>query len=97
MAFAENPADFLDTEEFAVWASVAGYEPFAVIFDRPYEDVLDVAGESVTALAASADLAAAAVVRGTSLAIGGRTYQVVGLEPDVTQAFTEIRLEHVSG
>lgn len=97
MAFTENPSDFLVEGEFAEFATVAGHEPFAVIFDRPYEQAIAVEGESITALAATADLTNRGVAFGSSIAIGGHTYHVVGLEPDGTQAFTELRLEHVSG
>jgi hypothetical protein len=87
--FSEDLAAFFDTANgFAQNATLAGGGVVPVIFDRAYVGVLSGLVESTgpQATAKSADVAA--VVQGSTLAIGGTTYTVTGVEPDGTGVTT---------
>lgn len=82
MPMLENMAAFFNPAEFATTATIAGVA-VPVIFEQPYASAF---GEALDATAPVCVLptAAAAVVRGDSIAINGVTYQVDRVEPDGT-------------
>lgn len=82
MAFTESLAAFLDTAGFAVNATL-GAATVPVIFDAAFADALGiVAGTQPTCLAASADVASAAV--GDTITINAVAYTIAEIQPDGT-------------
>lgn len=91
MAFVEDRALFLSTDDFAVTATV-GAASVAGIFDRQYAEPLGnfVEGSSPVFLVNADDLPD--VAQGDLLTIDGTDYKVRGVEPDGT-GFILLRLE----
>lgn len=81
--------------EFAVEATltISGVaSTISVIFDLAHDPMgLDGEGRSITALAKSIAIEAAS--HGDTLYIDGKTYQIVGIEPEAEGAFTELILK----
>lgn len=98
MAFTENPDHFLNTDEFAETMTVSvGGATMPVIFDRPYEQQLEVEGEAVQALASYDAATAAGVTSDSEVVIVGKTYRVTAVEPEGTHLFLKLILQYVSG
>ena len=91
MAFVEDLAPFFSEEGFAVAATLNGVAVVG-IFDMPYIEPLGnfVSGAAPMFMLATADAASAA--QGQLLVALGKTYKVVGVEPDGT-GLTTLRLE----
>jgi len=65
----------------AVSATV-GESTIEGIFDRDYDDTLDVAGNAPRFMARTSDLSAASVARETAITIDGTGYTVANIEAD---------------
>lgn len=81
MTITLDPAELLDTDDFAVAATI-GASTVNGIFDRPYGETFDlVAGSKPTFLCAESDLPS--LTLGTSTAvINGDTWLIVERQPD---------------
>lgn len=85
MAFDEDLDQFFREEDFAEYATVNGTNVLG-IFETVYVETEEVEGVRPTFLAPTEKLDAAAagatVVHGEVVVYGGKTYEVVGIEPD---------------
>lgn len=86
MAFAEDLAVFLDTDDFAVTATLAGGAELAVIFDKAYIAALggQVSATQPMCMLKTSDVTDNAIARGTAITIAGTAYSVRDLQPDGT-------------
>jgi len=79
MSFAENIADFIDTDEFADEATIGGSSVNG-IFDRTYVDVNDVDSLRPTFYCDLADVSI--VVQGDSVVVNSASFTVADKQPD---------------
>lgn len=73
-------AEFFDTEDFAVAATIPGGRKLLVLFDALYTDALNVDSASPAAFCTSAD--AAGLGLDDQITIDGTTYRIIGVQPD---------------
>jgi hypothetical protein len=93
MAFTEDLDAFLDTDEFAVTATLAG-GAVSVIFDKAYLAALGGQADATEpmCLLKSSDVTAHALAFGSAITIAGTAYTVRGIHPDGT-GLTSLLLE----
>lgn len=94
MAFTEDLDTFLDTDEFAVTATLTGGATVSVIFDKAYIAAMggQVDATEPMCLLKTSDVAARSIAFGTTLTIAGTAYTVRGIQPDGT-GMTVLALE----
>lgn len=94
MAFTEPLAGYFGTDDFAVSATLAGVAVTGIFDARYYEPLGTVEGSQPMFMLPTASAPSAA--HGQALVVNGRTYTVVGVEPDGT-GVTLLRLAEAVG
>ncbi len=91
--FTEDLDAFLSTGDHALAATLQGGAAggVAVLFDAPYDEVLEVAGTEPTAVCKASAVAAGDI--GKTLTVNGVAYTIRGREPIDDGAFVRLRLE----
>ena len=92
MAFAEDFSEFLDTDDFAINATISG-SSVSGILDEAFIEVAGIEGVHPTFACANADVQG--VGHGASVVIGSTTYHVIGIQVDGT-GMVELVLEDQS-
>ena len=84
MAFTEDLTPFLDTDDFAVAATLPGSPATTanVIFDNVYDELNDIEGSQPQALARASDFSAVAI--DADITINSTTYRIKQKKPDGT-------------
>lgn len=90
--FPEDLDAFFDTDGHAIAATLQGGATVNVIFDAPYEEVLEVAGVNPSALCKASAVAAGDVGTKT-ITISGTVYNIVGREPVDDGAIVRLQLQ----
>lgn len=88
--FTENLDAFLDTNAFAIAATLQGGAVVNVIFDQAALDVLGVAGVNPVALAKASAVSAANI--GQTLTINGTAYTIRNRQPQDDGALVLLQL-----
>lgn len=97
MAFTEDLAAFIDTDDFALAATYNG-STVSLILDRAYsENVMGEIGfQSAITRATLETSVVPSAAQGDTVVVSGTTYKVIEVEvdpPEIGQGFTIVRLE----